>query len=230
MVMAREDSSGLYRWDSRETFLERQRMVENQLAQRGIRDAKLLEAMRVIPRHLFVRERDKLLAYADGPILLGFGQTISQPYIVALMTEALELTGKEKVLEVGTGSGYQAAILSHLAKRVYTVERIGELVQRAKDRMVDLEIFNVKIVCGNGTLGLPEEAPFDAIVVTAGAPDIPDSLIKQLVQGGRLVLPVGDSWEQDLLKLTKKGEVVHRESLGLCTFVRLLGREGWKDN
>ncbi|MFQ5683087.1 MAG: protein-L-isoaspartate(D-aspartate) O-methyltransferase [Candidatus Binatia bacterium] len=228
--MAREDSSGLYRWDSRETFLERQRMVENQLAQRGIRDAKLLEAMRVIPRHLFVRERDKLLAYADGPILLGFGQTISQPYIVALMTEALELTGKEKVLEVGTGSGYQAAILSHLAKRVYTVERIGELVQRAKDRMVDLEIFNVKIVCGNGTLGLPEEAPFDAIVVTAGAPDIPDSLIKQLVQGGRLVLPVGDSWEQDLLKLTKKGEVVHRESLGLCTFVRLLGREGWKDN
>lgn len=197
-------------------------MVREQIALRGIRDAPLLKAMRQVPRHLFVPERVSFLAYSDGPVVLGFGQTISQPYIVALMTQALELVADNKVLEIGTGSGYQAAILSRLAREVFTIERIGELAQEAQEKLAQLQIDNVRVIHGDGTLGLPEEAPFDAVIVTAAAPAIPEPLIEQLKDGGRLVAPVGERWEQTLVKLTKKKNRIKKRNLGFCSFVPLI--------
>ncbi|MFQ5849554.1 MAG: protein-L-isoaspartate(D-aspartate) O-methyltransferase [Candidatus Binatia bacterium] len=205
-------------------------MVEEQIVQRGINVGRVSEAMREIPRHIFVPREEKKWAYIDGPIPLGYGQTISQPYMVALMTQALALGGNEKVLEIGTGSGYQAAILSKLAKQVYSVERIEELARRAKRTLAKLGILNVRVVYGNGCLGLPEEAPFDAIIVTAAAPEVPKPLTEQLAEGGRLVLPVGERGTQTLVKITKAGNTVHKEDLGLCAFVPLIGRSGWESS
>ncbi len=230
MVTAKAASAYSSRRDTEETTSARLRMVEKQIIQRGIRDSRVLGAMREVPRHLFVPEERRGWAYTDNPVRLEFGQTISQPYIVALMTEALSLTGGEKVLEVGTGSGYQAAILSRLAKRVYSIERIGELARTARKRLVELGFFNVGVVEGDGTMGLPWLGPFDAIIVTATVADIPEPLVKQLVEGGRLVLPVGEKGEQTLLKVTKKKNALLKESLGPCTFVPLIGHEGWKNN
>jgi protein-L-isoaspartate(D-aspartate) O-methyltransferase len=204
-------------------------MVEEQIVRRGIHATRVLEAMREVPRHIFVPRKRRPWAYADGPLLLGHDQTISQPYIVALMTEALGLKGEERVLEIGTGSGYQTAILSRLAKQVYSVERIGELARRAREKLGKLGIRNVTVIVGNGSLGLPGETPFDAIIVTAAPPEIPEPLIEQLAEGGRLVLPVGEREAQELVKITKRGGVIDKESLGLCSFVPLIGREGWRD-
>ncbi len=186
--------------------------------------------MREVPRHVFVPKQRRRWAYTDGPLPLGFGQTVSQPYIVALMTQALTLTGEEKVLEIGTGSGYQAAILGRLAKRVYSIERIGELAHRARDRLIKLGIFNVMVIHEDGSLGLSEMAPFDAMIVTAAAREIPEPLVEQLGEGGRLVLPVGERGEQNLIKVTKRGKAIYKENLGSCTFVPLIGCAGWENN
>lgn len=230
IATARKRKVAVYTWDTEETVWARSRMVEQQIVGRGICDRRVFEVFRRVPRHVFVPAKEKDFAYTDGPIPLGFGQTISQPYIVALMTEALGLGGKEKVLDIGTGSGYQAAILSRLANRVYSVERIVELARMAEKRLAKLRIFNVKIVYGNGSLGLPVEAPFDAIIVAAAAPEIPRSLVEQLAEGGRLVLPVGERETQTLIKITKRGSTVHKEDLGLCAFVPLIGQAGWESS
>ncbi len=215
-------------WDTDETIRARWRMVEEQIIQRGIRDPRVLKAVREVPRHVFVPDKDPQWAYIDAPIPVGWGQTISQPYIVALMSETLGLRGEERVLEIGTGSGYQAAILSHLARHVCSIERIEGLARRAKATLEELGITNVRVVHGNGSIGLPEEAPFDAIIVTAAAPDVPKPLIDQLADGGRLVLPVGDRDMQSLTKITRTGHTTRREDLGLCVFVPLIGSAGWE--
>ena len=217
-------------WETEEIVIARARMVDEQLVGRGIRDPRVLMAFREIPRHLFVPESTRDWAYKDGPLPIGHGQTISQPYIVALMTEVLELKGTEKVLEIGTGSGYQAAILSRLVSQVITIERIAELADIARVVLNRLSIGNVTVCHGNGTLGHPEGSPFDGIIVTAGAPDVPEPLIEQLSDGGRLVLPVGDRLIQTLVKITKSADTIRRESLGGCAFVPLIGSAAWKDN
>jgi protein-L-isoaspartate(D-aspartate) O-methyltransferase len=214
--------------DTEETIRARLRMVEEQIAARGISDPRVLRAMRQVPRHLFVPRRERPWAYSDGPLPLDFGQTISQPFIVALMSQALNLSGSERVLEIGTGSGYQAALLGSLAREVYSVERLPELANRAKRVLATLGILNVTVIVGNGTLGLPEKAPFDAILVTAGAPEVPDSLTAQLRDGGRIVLPVGERREQTLLRITRVSERFEREELGGCAFVPLIGQAGWR--
>ena len=206
----------------------RLKMVEEQITSRGIKDAKLTAAMKKIPRHLFVEEALQNQAYTDHPLPIGEKQTISQPYMVALMTEALLLTGKEKVLEIGTGSGYQAAILAELSEKVFSIERIRPLALRARKLLYDLGYFNVEIKIFDGTFGWMEESPFDAILVTAGSPDIPQPLIDQLATGGRLVIPVGDEFVQDLFRVTKTEEGVKKEDLGGCRFVKLIGKYGWK--
>ncbi len=207
----------------------RERMVETQIAARGIKDPRVLAAMRKVPRHLFVDEALRDQAYGDYPLPIGEGQTISQPYIVALMTEALELKGPEKVLEVGTGSGYQAAILAELARWVYSIERYPSLAHRAKRILEKLGYNNVIIKVGDGTKGWPEAAPFDAIIVTAAGPKIPEPLIEQLKDGGRLVMPVGDEWSQYLIKVTKKGDRLIKENLGAVRFVKLVGEYGFPE-
>ena len=203
-------------------------MVEEQIIARGIKDAKLIAAMKKIPRHLFLEEALQNQAYSDHPLPIGEKQTISQPYMVALMTEALLLTGKEKVLEIGTGSGYQAAILAELCEKVFSVERIRSLAIRARKLLYELGYFNVEIKIFDGTFGWMEESPFDAIMVTAGSPDIPQPLIDQLSIGGRLVIPVGDALVQDLFRVTKTEEGVKKEDLGGCRFVKLIGKYGWE--
>jgi len=207
----------------------RDRMVQTQIAARGIKDPRVLEAMRKVPRHLFVEEALKDQAYGDYPLPIGEGQTISQPYIVALMTEALELKGPERVLEVGTGSGYQAAILAELARQVFSIERYPSLAARAKRLLEQLGYRNVLIKVGDGTKGWPEMAPFDAIIVTAAGPKIPEPLIEQLKDGGRLVIPVGDEWSQYLLKVTKQGDKLIKENLGAVRFVKLVGEYGFPE-
>ncbi len=207
----------------------RERMVQTQIAARGIKDPRVLEAMRKIPRHLFVEEALKDQAYGDYPLPIGEGQTISQPYIVALMTEALELKGPEKVLEVGTGSGYQAAILAELARQVFSIERYPSLAYRAKRLLEQLGYRNVIIKVGDGTKGWPEMAPFDAIIVTAAGPKIPEPLLEQLKDGGRLVMPVGDEWSQSLIKVTKWGDKLIQENLGAVRFVKLVGEHGFPE-
>jgi protein-L-isoaspartate(D-aspartate) O-methyltransferase len=210
---------------------QRMKMVENQIRVRGIKDARVLKAMEMIPRHLFVEEALMDQAYNDNPLPIGERQTISQPYIVALMTEALELTGKEKVLEIGTGSGYQTAILAQLADRVCSIERIASLANAARKLLDYLKAYNVAIRVGDGTYGWKEESPFDAILVTAGAPKIPSVLMEQLTLGGRLVIPVGDRRSQTLTKAVRLSEKigdVKKEDLGGCRFVDLIGEHGWE--
>jgi protein-L-isoaspartate(D-aspartate) O-methyltransferase len=203
-------------------------MVEEQIISRGIRDSGVIEAMKKVPRHLFVEEALQSQGYSDHPLPIGEKQTISQPYMVALMTEALQLTGKEKVLEIGAGSGYQTAILAELGEKVFSIERIRSLAIRARKLLYELGYFNVEIKIFDGTYGWVEEGPFDAIIVTAGAPDIPQPLVDQLAMGGRLVIPVGDTFVQDLIRVTKTGEGIKREDLGGCRFVKLIGRYGWE--
>ncbi|GAB4366826.1 MAG: protein-L-isoaspartate(D-aspartate) O-methyltransferase [Deltaproteobacteria bacterium] len=205
----------------------RERMVSEQIESRGIRDTRLLTVFREIPRHRFVPASLRHRAYEDGPLPIGEGQTISQPYIVAEMTDALSLEGTERVLEIGTGSGYQTAILSRLAREVVTTERIESLSRSAQRILGELGIENVRFRIGDGTLGSAGDAPFDAILVTAGAPDIPPPLYEQLAVGGILVIPVGGRWEQDLVRLRKEEGGSRRESLGGCRFVPLLGAYGF---
>ena len=205
----------------------RENMVQSQLIPRGIRDPKVLAAMRKVPRHLFVEEALRSQAYGDFPLPIGEQQTISQPYIVAFMTEALELTGTEKVLEIGTGCGYQAAILAEIVPQVYSIERLPELAAKARRTLEALRYFNVKIKVGDGTLGWPEEAPFDAIIVTAAAPGIPRPLLDQLAVGGRLIIPVGDRFTQTLDVVHKTPEGLKHDYRGGCRFVKLIGTYGW---
>lgn len=209
--------------------IARKRMVESQVVGRGVRDRRVIDAMLKVPRHLFVEEAMASQAYNDTPLPIGERQTISQPYMVALMSELLELKGKERVLEIGTGSGYQAAILAVLADRVYTMERIRPLAMRARKVLDGLGLLNVNIKVDDGTCGWPEEAPFDAIIVTAGAPEIPEDLVSQLAPGGCLVLPVGNQVSQTLVRVQKgaDGAVSIEQSIG-CRFVKLIGKHGWE--
>ncbi|MBC8264028.1 MAG: protein-L-isoaspartate(D-aspartate) O-methyltransferase [Anaerolineales bacterium] len=206
---------------------EQEHMVESQLVRRGIKDKRVLDAMSQVPRHLFIPDDMRDLAYSDGPLPIGHGQTISQPYIVALMTEILELTEQQTVLELGTGSGYQAAILSRLVHQVYSIERHDALAQQAKKVLSQLGYDNIVIKVGDGTLGWTEHAPYNAIIVTAAAPDIPEPLTDQLTDGGCLVAPVGGRWSQELVKIKRQGETVVREHLTTVAFVPLVGKYGW---
>jgi len=207
---------------------ERARMVEEHLVRRGISDARVLEAMRRVPRHLFVEEALRDRAYGDYPLPIGEEQTISQPYIVGLMTSLLALTGREKVLEVGTGSGYQTVVLAGLARRVCSIERLPRLAERARATLEALGCDNVWIRVGNGALGWPDEAPFERIIVTAGGPSVPPPLFQQLAEGGRLVVPLGDVESQTLTVVEKvRGEMKTR-SEGDCKFVRLVGKYAWE--
>lgn len=209
--------------------LAREKMVKTQLIPRGIKDSRVLEAMTAVRRDLFVEEALVGEAYNDHPLPIGHNQTISQPFIVALMTEALALEGDEKVLEIGTGSGYQTAILASLADKVYTVERIRPLMVKARNLLADLNYQNVLFKAFDGTLGWQEYAPYDAIIVTAGAPNVPQPLLDQLAEGGRLVIPVGNRFSQELIKVTRKLGSFTQENLGSCRFVDLVGVHGWKE-
>jgi protein-L-isoaspartate(D-aspartate) O-methyltransferase len=209
--------------------LERQRMVEQQIRARDIYDQHVLEAMRTVPRHRFVPSENLPHAYMDGPLPIGCGQTISQPYIVALMTQMLRLNGDETVLEVGTGSGYQAAILASLVRKVITIERFPELAKNAAKVLKELGFTNVEVHVGDGSLGWQEQAPYQAIMVTAAAPLTPKSLLSQLDDHGRLVIPVGEQWGQYLERWIRQGMEFNREVLIPVAFVPLRGEEGWKD-
>jgi|YNPNPStandDraft_1061719.scaffolds.fasta_scaffold22738_2 protein-L-isoaspartate(D-aspartate) O-methyltransferase len=200
---------------------EREEMVRKQIQGRGVKDARVLWAMRTVPRHLFVPEKYSKEAYADRPLPIGHDQTISQPYIVAYMTEALGLKGDERVLEIGTGSGYQAAVLSVLVHEVYSIEILEPLAREAARRLKELGYNNVEVRCGDGYLGWPEKAPFDAIVVTAAPPEIPQELVRQLKVGGKMVLPVGVG-SQDLIRLTKTEGGLQKESLLPVRFVPMV--------
>jgi len=205
----------------------RHQMVDRQIASRGIKDERVLEAMRGVPRHEFVLRSDLDLAYIDHPLSIGHGQTISQPYIVALMTELLRVEPGHKVLEIGTGSGYQAAILARLAERVISIERISELVARTRELLAHLGIENIKVVEGDGTLGWPDDAPYDRVIVTAGAPCVPKALTEQLAEGGRIVIPVGSEGLQELEVVSKVKGKIKTENAGGCRFVKLIGEDGW---
>ncbi len=214
---------------SHDFSLARERMVKNQLIPRGIKDEMVLEAMGKIPRHLFIEEALAGEAYNDHPVPIGEKQTISQPYIVALMTEILELKGDENTLEIGTGSGYQTAILAELSSRVYTIERIKSLLVNARKLLSELGYSNILFKAFDGTLGWNEYAPFDAIMVTAGAPSLPEPLMDQLADNGRMIVPVGDRYSQELIKVIRKGNSLEQENLGGCRFVNLIGVHGWPD-
>lgn len=204
-------------------------MVETQIILRGVKDQKVIDAMLKVPRHRFVPEELIDRAYDDMALPIGEGQTISQPYMVAVMTELLELDYSHRVLEIGTGSGYQAAVLAEIAKEVFTIERISSLSERARAIVRDLGYENIYFKVGDGTLGWPEEAPFDRIIITAGAPEIPESLVEQLKDGGIIVAPVGSRYSQVLVKgVKKKGLLVTEESVP-CVFVPLVGEQGWKE-
>ena len=207
----------------------RNEMVTKQIIARGISDPRVLSAMRSVPRHMFVSEAMMDQAYGDYPLPIGEQQTISQPYIVAEMTQALQIAPEDRVLEIGTGSGYQAAILSHIAFRVYTVERIYSLYVRTRKLFDQLLYHNIVTRYSDGTTGWKEESPFDAIIVTAGAPEIPTVLVNQLAVGGRMVIPVGDRHSQDLIKLVRNEKGIHQANLGGCRFVKLIGEHGWRD-
>ncbi len=207
----------------------RARMVHEQLIPRGIKDKRVLEAMSVVPRHLFVEDALQSQAYGDFPLPIGEGQTISQPYIVALMTQALALRGEEKVLEIGTGCGYQAAVLAQLCHKVYTVERIKQLAIRARKTFDRLRYLNIVCRIDDGTLGWPQHAPYDAIIVTAGGPRIPDPLLEQLADPGRLVMPVGDRLSQQLVVLEKRDGECRQQVIEHVRFVSLIGDHGWRE-
>ena len=205
----------------------RQHMIEDQIARRGISDAALLRVLGSVPRHAFVPPEYRRMAYTDGPLPIGLGQTISQPYIVALMTQLLQLRGGETVLEVGTGSGYQAAILAGLAAQVHSIERHPGLAQAARRVLQELKIDHVTVHTGDGSLGLPELAPFDGILVTAAAPHTPQALLQQLKEGGRLVIPVGSRFGQNLELWTRQEGRFESELIAPVAFVPLIGAEGW---
>ncbi len=208
----------------------RRRMVEEQLRSHGISDRRVLDAMGRVPREEFVPADLRYAAYEDGPLPIGFGQTISQPFTVALMCEALLLTGSEKVLEIGAGSGYSAGILSLLTRSVFSVERIPALADTARARLARLGYANVRVVTADGTLGLPAEAPFDAIVVTAGAEALPDAYVRQLQPGGRIVIPIGSyRYNQTMYRFTRLPEELRVETLGGFAFVPLVGKYGWHE-
>lgn len=206
---------------------QRRKMVEEQLVERGIKDLRVQEAMSRVPRHLFAQESLEHRAYGDTPLPIGENQTLSQPYIVGAMTEALGLKGEERVLEIGTGSGYQTAIIAELARQVFTIERLNNLSRKAQKILEGLSYMNIVFKMFDGTYGWPDQAPFDAILITASAREIPESLVKQLGDGGRLVAPIGEADKQKLVLLTKKGERVSRRDLGDCKFVPLIGKYGW---
>jgi protein-L-isoaspartate(D-aspartate) O-methyltransferase len=208
----------------------RHEMVEKQIAARGISDEQVLAAMHAVPRHLFVSEALMDQAYSDFPLPIGEQQTISQPFIVAEMTQALQLTPEDRVLEIGTGSGYQAAVLAHIAYRVYTIERIHSLYLKTRRLFDKLSYHNIVTRYSDGTTGWKEESPFDAIIVTAGAPEIPAMLINQLALGGRMVIPVGNQHSQDLIRLVREQNGVNQTNLGGCRFVKLVGEHGWRPN
>ena len=212
----------------KDTLIARKNMVDEQLVRRGVKDQRVLNAFLEVPRHKFVEEYLKYKAYDDYPLSIGYGQTISQPYMVALMTEAINPQPSERILEIGAGSGYQAAILSRLCSAVYTIERISALASRARKALDDMGYFNVHIRLGDGTMGLPQDAPYDGIIVTAGAPHVPESLIEQLREDGRLIIPVGDEGIQDLRRIIRTKDGVKEESLGGCRFVKLIGKNGWQ--
>lgn len=208
--------------------LEREKMVKEQLVSRGISNRKILNAMRKIPRHLFVPSKWQALGYADRPLPIEMQQTISQPYMVALMTESLELSADDNILEIGTGSGYQTAVLAEICNSVYTVELLPELAESANDLLTKLGYRNIDAKVADGTLGWPEHHPFDAIIVTAGAPHLPQPLLEQLAENGRLVIPVGDSLSQSLKKIVRRADGFWEEQLLKCQFVPLRGEYGWQ--
>jgi len=217
--------------DARGEYAEaRAEMVEKQLRRRGINDARLLQAMNAVPRHEFVPAEFRSRAYDDAPVPIGEGQTISQPYIVAAMTAVLRLTGNERVLEIGAGSGYQAAILASLAREVFTIESRPELATSAAQRLARLGYPNVHVHCGDGTLGLPEFAPFDAILVAAASPSTPEPLLAQLADSGRMVIPVGTVENQELQLLERVHDKIRVTTLEPCRFVPLVGAHGWKES
>jgi len=205
----------------------RSRLIQH--LRREISDERVLNAMERVPRQLFVPSNSQHLAYEDIPLSIGEGQTISQPFIVALMTEALELAGTEKVLEIGTGSGYQAAILAELAQQVISVERLSKLAEDARLLLDKLGYTNIEVHLAEKTLGWPKEAPYQAIIVTAGAPRIPPELLDQLAENGRLVIPVGSRYEQELIKVVKESGKVTAKNLGACRFVPLIGEGAWEE-
>ena len=205
----------------------RERMVRTQLLDRGVHDPRVIEAMRRVPRHLFVEPALVNRAYDDDPLPIGAKQTISQPYIVGYMLQALRLTGAERVLEIGTGSAYQTALLAELCANVFSVEKLRELAVQARARLDELRYYNVAIHMGDGTLGWSEHAPFDAIIVAAGAPNVPEPLAQQLGPGGRLIIPIGDHQSQTLKLTVRTHTGLEETDLGGCRFVKLLGRYGW---
>ena len=207
---------------------ERQRMVEEQLRGRGITDERVLAAMRRVPRHRFVQEALRERAYGDHPLPIGEEQTISQPYIVGLMSSLLELSGREKVLDIGTGSGYQTAVLAELARRVCSIERLPRLAERARALLESHGYMNVWIRVGDGTLGWLDEAPFDRILVAAGGPTVPQALFDQLAEGGRMVLPIGDAESQTLMVVENDGGQMRTRAAGECKFVKLVGKYAWE--
>ncbi|MDX9785623.1 MAG: protein-L-isoaspartate(D-aspartate) O-methyltransferase [Desulfobacterales bacterium] len=207
---------------------QREEMVRRQIEARGISDPLTLAAMRKVPRHLFVSEALRDQAYSDYPLPIGEQQTISQPFIVAEMTQALALKKEDRVLEIGTGSGYQAAVLAQIVFKVYTIERINSLYLAARKLFDQLRYHNIITRYSDGTTGWKEEAPFDAIMVTAGAPEIPETLVNQLAMGGRMVVPVGGHHSQELIQLTREMDGIHQKNLGGCRFVKLVGEHGWR--
>ncbi len=205
----------------------REMMVATQLVARGIRDTRVLDAMNKVPRHLFMPEDIRERAYEDVALPIGEGQTISQPYMVAVMTELLELSRDEKVLEIGTGSGYQSAVLSELAREVFTIERVPVLADESRARLAGLGYSNVTVLTGDGSKGLEEKAPFDRIIITAAAPELPEIIVKQLKEGGIIVAPVGERFSQVVIKGHKKKGVLAEEFHTPCVFVPLIGKYGW---
>ena len=206
----------------------RQEMVDKQIEARGITDVRVLAALRHVPRHLFVSEALMDQAYSDFPLPIGEQQTISQPYIVAEMTQALQPEKNDRILEIGTGSGYQAAILAEIVFRVYTIEKLYPLYIKSRKLFDTLHYHNIVTKYSDGTSGWKDESPFDAIIVTAGSPIIPEPLVNQLAVGGRMVIPVGDQYSQELIKLYKDEHGIHKMNLGGCRFVKLVGEYGWR--
>jgi len=207
----------------------REEMVSDQIMRRGVVTPRVIEAFRKVPRHLFVPEEFQSHSYNDHPLPIGEGQTISQPYMVALMTDILNLSEEEKVLEIGTGSGYQAAILAELGKEVYTIERHRILAERAEKLLKELNYENVKVLVADGTMGWKEFAPYQKIIVTASAPDVPQPLLEQLDEMGRLVIPIGGRWSQDLTLVVKRKDKMITKSICGCVFVPLIGEYGYSD-
>lgn len=207
----------------------REEMVKKQIENRGITDPRVIASMLKVPRHLFVSDALRDQSYGDFPLPIGEQQTISQPYIVAEMTQSLNLNEEDRVLEIGTGSGYQAAVLAEIVFRVYTIERIYSLYSKARSIFDRLRYHNIVMKYSDGTLGWESESPFDAIIVTAGSPDIPGTLLSQLAVGGRMVIPVGNRHSQELIKIYRDERGIHKTDLGGCRFVKLLGEHGWRE-